>query len=84
MRKNEVLSLVGYLYNVEERLERAVSDCSFRFIRRELDSVDLLEEIIAKEQLNFFQEVSSDIIEILRLNEQASCDKVFDELKQKL
>lgn len=68
MNKKEKISLIGYLYNVEERLRAAQQDCSYRFVRRDLDSIDLLEEIIAKENYKFFKAISSDIIEILRLN----------------
>lgn len=68
MRKQEIISLVGYLYNMEERLESAVKDCSYRYVRRDLDSLDLLEEIIAKERLNCFRDISADILHILHLN----------------
>lgn len=68
MRKQEIISLVGYLYNMEERLENAVKDCSYRYVRRDLDSLDLLEEIIAKERLNCFRDISADILHILHLN----------------
>lgn len=68
MRKQKIISLVGYLYNMEERLENAVKDCSYRYVRRDLDSLDLLEEIIAKERLNCFRDISSDILHILHLN----------------
>lgn len=68
MRKQEIISLVGYLYNMEERLENAVKDCSYRYVRRDLDSLDLLEEIIAKERLNCFRDILADILHILHLN----------------
>lgn len=68
MRKQEIISLVVYLYNMEERLENAVKDCSYRYVRRDLDSLDLLEEIIAKERLNCFRDVSADILHILHIN----------------
>lgn len=54
MRKQEHISLMQYFYNMQIRLENAVKDCSYRYIRRDLDSIDLLEEIIAKERLNAF------------------------------
>lgn len=54
MRKREAISLVQYLYCAEERLENAVKDCSYRYVRRELDSLDLLEEIYSKRTLKLF------------------------------
>ena len=69
MNKRELISIMQYLYNMEERLENAVKDCSYRYIRRDLDSVELLEEIIAKERLQAFKEFSFDIRRILRINE---------------
>lgn len=71
MRKHEAVTIVKYLYHMEERLEDAVKDCSYRYVRRDLDSIDLLEEIIAKERLNAFKEFSYDILTILKLTEQA-------------
>lgn len=65
MTRKETISLVQYLYFMEERLEAAVKDCNYRAVRRDLDSLDLLEEIIAKERLRLFQDVSSDILTIL-------------------
>lgn len=70
MRKGEAISIVQYFYYMEQRLENAVRDCSYRFVRRDLDSVDLLEEIIAKERLNAFREFSADVLRILKLNEE--------------
>lgn len=69
MNKGEFISINQYLYNMEERLENVVKDCSYRYIRRDLDSVELLEEIIAKERLQAFKEFSFDIRRILRINE---------------
>lgn len=68
MRKREVINLVQYLYHTEERLENAVKDCSYRFVRRDLDCIDLLEEILAKENLRQFKAISADILRILKLN----------------
>lgn len=70
MNKREHLSIVEYLYHMETRLENAVTDCSYRYIRRDLDSIELLEEIIAKERLQAFKEFSNDIIRILNLTEK--------------
>lgn len=67
MRKSEAISLVKYLYFTEARLLSIVNDCEYRFIRRELDSVDLLEEIIAKERLKCFYDIEADIIKILNM-----------------
>lgn len=71
MRKGEAISVVQYLVFAEQRLENAVSDCSYRYVRRNLDSLDLLEEIIAKERLNAFRDFSADILRILKLNEES-------------
>lgn len=68
MKKQEAINLVQYLYVMQERLENAVNDCSYRYVRRNLDSLDLLEEIIAKERLNCFKDISFDILRILKLN----------------
>lgn len=70
MRKKEALSVVEYFYHMQARLEAAIADCSYRYVRRELDSVDLLEEIIAKERLKMFNEVMFDVLKILELCEK--------------
>lgn len=70
LRKSESISLVQYLYFRDAKLEEAVKDCEVRYTRRNLDSIDLLEEIIAKERLNEFREVTADILNILRLSEE--------------
>ena len=77
MKKQEAVNLVKYLYFVESRLTAVVDDCSYRYVRRELDSVDLLEEIIAKERLKFFYELESDITRILKMTTEDSSLK-FD------
>lgn len=74
MRKQEHISLMQYFYNMQIRLENAVKDCSYRYIRRDLDSIDLLEEIIAKERLNAFSDFTQDILTILKLNEEQGID----------
>lgn len=68
MKKKENISLMQYFYCAEERLEEAVKDCSYRYVRRELDSLDLLEEIIAKERLQCFKDIRADIQQILKFN----------------
>ncbi len=68
MKKRETIDLVKYLYFMEDRLLKAVNDCNYRYVRREFDSVDLLEEIIAKERLKFFYEMENTIIKILHLS----------------
>lgn len=77
MRKQEKISLVEYLYNMQERLENAVKDCSYRYVRRDLDSLDLLEEIIAKERLNCFMDISADILHILKMNGEEDIDSTI-------
>ena len=74
MRKQEHISLMQYFYNTQIRLENAVKDCSYRYIRRDLDSIDLLEEIIAKERLNAFKDFTQDVLTILKLNEEQGID----------
>ena len=74
MRKHEHISLMQYFYNMQIRLENAVKDCSYRYIRRDLDSIDLLEEIIAKERLNAFNDFMHDVLTILKLNEEQGID----------
>ena len=69
MRKKEALSLVEYFYTKQIRLENDVTDCALKYIRREMDSVDLLEEIIAKERLRMFDEVMREVLHILELSE---------------
>lgn len=70
MKRREAISIVEYFYCMQTRLENAISDCSYRYIRRNLDSVELLEEIIAKERLIMFNEVMQDVLNILKLTEQ--------------
>ena len=70
MRKQERINIVEYLYHMEQRLENAVTDCAYRYIRRDIDEVELLEEMIAKTRLKAFQEFSSDILRILELTEK--------------
>lgn len=70
MRKKERISIVEYFYHMQARLEAAVTDCSFRYIRREFDSIDHLEEIIAKERLKMFNETMFDVLNILELCEK--------------
>lgn len=67
MRKNEAVEIVQYLLFMESRLENAVKDCNYRYVRRDLDSIDLLEEIIAIENKKLFETISGDILRILHL-----------------
>lgn len=67
MKKRETIDLVKYLYFMEYRLLEDINDCNYRYVRRELDSLDLLEEIIAKERLKFFYEIENTIIKILHM-----------------
>lgn len=50
------------------RLDEAVKDCNYRYVRRELDSIDLLEEIIAIENKKLFEQITGDILHILHLD----------------
>lgn len=68
MRKQEAISLVKYLYFMQCRLDEAVKDCNYRYVRRELDSIDLLEEIIAIENKKLFEQITGDILHILHLD----------------
>lgn len=67
MTTKEKDKLLAYLYIVEDRLEAAYKDCNYRYVRRELDSVDLLEEIIALERLNAFKDFKADVLKLLNL-----------------
>lgn len=67
MRKQERISIIEYLYHMQARLENEVNCCLYRSVRRDLDSVDLLEEIIAKERLRLFNDIMFDIVRILKL-----------------
>lgn len=74
MRKNESINIVKYFYHMQARLENAVNDCSYRYIRRDLDSVELLEEIIAKENLKLFNGIMYDVLTILKLTDEQGID----------
>ena len=67
MRKREAIEIVQDLLFMESRLENAVKDCNYRYVRRDLDSIDLLEEIIAIENKKLFETISGDILRILHL-----------------
>ena len=69
MRRREAISIVEYFYCMQQRLENTVNNCSYRCIRRDLDRVELLEEIIAKEHLKLFNIVMQDVLNILKLTE---------------
>lgn len=69
MRKKEIISIVEYFYHKQARYEDAVRTCSYRYIRRDLDSIDLLEEILAKERLKTLEEISREVLHILNLTE---------------
>ena len=65
MRKNEAISVLSYLYNMESKLNYVVECTEYRFVRRELDEVDLLEEIIAKANYKMFLQIEHDLLKIL-------------------
>lgn len=67
MTTKEKDKLLAYLYICEDRLEAAYKDCNYRYVRRDLDSVDLLEEIIALERLNAFKDFKADVLKLLNL-----------------
>lgn len=72
MNKSERDMLSKYLYYAEERLEGAVRDCSYRYVRRELDSIDLLEEILAKNKLECFRQFAYDVTRLLKLDKSSA------------
>ncbi len=76
INKSERDLISKYLYFAEERFIEAVKLTEYRYTRRELDSIDLLEEIIAKERLQAFQDIKFDIVRLLKL------DKSVAELNQ--
>lgn len=55
-----------YLYYKSEQLNNEVNILCSRHYKRSLDSVELLEEIIAKERLNLMRELEKDIIHLLK------------------
>lgn len=63
-------NLLKYLYFKENKLHNDVVQASDRAFRINLDSVQLLEEIIAKERLALFHEIESDIIKVIGLNRE--------------
>lgn len=69
MRQREKDLLMAYFYNYEIRLEDNVNSYDIRACRRRLDSLDHLEEIIAKERLNMFKSVREDIIRLLMIGD---------------
>lgn len=72
MKKQETINIIKYLYYLESRLQADVDDYSYKFIRRELDEVDLLEEIIAKARLKLFYQIEEDLTKILKLSAEES------------
>lgn len=73
MTQKEKELLTEYLYNMDMRLDSAISDCSYRFVRRDLDELDLLEEILAHNTYKAFKQFAGDIIRILNL---ADCNNL--------
>ena len=63
-------NLLKYLYFKENKLHNDVVQACDRAFRINLDSVQLLEEIIAKERLALFHEIESDIIKVIGLNRE--------------
>ena len=68
MKKQEAVNLIKWMYFTESRLESTLSDTEYRFVRRELDEVDLLEEILAKSNYKFFLQIERDILKIIGLS----------------
>ena len=70
MPKDKFDLLFKYLYFKQNKLQSDVNEASDRAFRMSLDSVQLLEEIIAKERLRMFHEIESDIIKVIGLNRE--------------
>lgn len=68
MTEVEKMLIYEYFFNYETRLEESVDVWDIRATRRRLDSVDHLEEIIAKERLIMFRSVRDDILLLLKLD----------------
>lgn len=68
MRKKEAINLIKWMYFTECRLESVLNNTEYRFVRRELDEVDLLEEIIAKSNYKFFLQMEREILKIIGLS----------------
>lgn len=59
--------IAEYFCMYEVRLEDNVKEFDIRACRRRLDSIDHLEEIIAKERLIMFESIRDDILTILNM-----------------
>ena len=68
MTNKEKEKLYEYFYVAEIRLEENVDIWDMRATRSRLDSVDHLEEILAKEQLKTFRAVRDDILNLLKFH----------------
>lgn len=68
MTENEKILIFEYFNNYQSRLENSVDVWDLRATRRNLDCIDHLEEIIAKERLKMFKSVRDDILLLLKLS----------------
>lgn len=68
MTQAEKELLSEYFYNMDMRLDAAISDCSYRFVRRDLDELDLLEEILAHNTYKAFCQFANDVTSLLKLD----------------
>lgn len=75
MTSKEKDLITQYFYLYENRLEDNIKEHDIRACRRRLDSLDLLEEIIAKERYIMFQSIRDDIMKILNLEYEKREDK---------
>lgn len=65
MKRHEAELLYSYFYNNLCRLEKEVKQLQFNIRYRNIDSSDLLELLIAYQQLETFREVTRQIILLL-------------------
>lgn len=71
MRKKQMQILQEYIYNQRCFIEKDIAQLQFNVLRHSFVSpVDCLELIIAQERLNTFNEITKDIVHILKIEEK--------------
>lgn len=70
MRQNEKDLITRYIYNNRVRLENNVHQLQSNIRFRNIDTVDCIELLLAKQELDTFKEVSNHIRLLLKLNER--------------
>lgn len=70
MRQNEKDLITRYIYNNRVRLENNVHQLQSNIRFRNIDTVDCIELLLAKQELDTFKEVTNHIRLLLKLNER--------------